>query len=71
MELKTLTLLLRENKPTAQKVMDMCPRDSASPEHQLALVKALRVSQHILYLKKLQNISFHVFNNSGGLIPVA
>lgn len=43
MELKTLTPLLKENRPIAQKVKGLCPRDSASPEPLLALAKALRV----------------------------
>lgn len=51
MGLKTRTHLLKENRPIAQKVMGTCTRDSASPEPQLALVKALRVGQHILQMK--------------------
>lgn len=43
MELKTLTPLLKENRPIAQKVKGLCPRDSASPEPLLALAKALKV----------------------------
>lgn len=42
---KTLTLLLKENRPTAQRVMETCLRGSASPEPPPASVKALRVRQ--------------------------
>lgn len=43
MELKTRTLLLRENRQIVQKVMGTFTRDSALPEHLLALAKVLRV----------------------------
>lgn len=47
MELKIRTPLLRENRQIVQKVMGTFTRDSASPEHQLALAKVLRVSKHV------------------------
>lgn len=45
MELKTRTPQQRESRLTVQKVMGTFPRDSASPEPPLALVKVLRVRQ--------------------------
>ena len=62
MELKTPTPRLKENRPIVQKVMETCPRDSASPEPPLALAKALRVGQHptntalSLYIVPLQAV---------------
>lgn len=47
MGLKTPTPLLKGNRPIVQKVMGTCPRDSASLEPPLALVRALRVSQQL------------------------
>lgn len=44
---KTRTLLLRENRQTAPKVMGTFTRDSALPEHLLALAKALRVCKNV------------------------
>lgn len=46
-ELKTLTLLLRENRQIVQKVMETFTRDSALPEHLLALAKVLRVRKNL------------------------
>lgn len=48
MELKTLTPPPKESQLTVQKVMETCPRDSASLEPLLALAKALRVRRNVL-----------------------
>lgn len=47
MELKTRTLLLRENRQIVQKVMGTFRRNSALPEHLLALAKVLRVRKNL------------------------
>lgn len=63
MELKTLTPLLKENRPIVQKAMVTWQRDSASPEPRLALAKALRVGLHIQYKQYKSFAEFFIHIN--------